>query len=122
MSKDRLREYREKRDPERTPEPGGNGQRGVGSRFVIQQHDASSRHWDFRLEVGGVLRSWAVPKGPSTDPRDKRLAVQTEDHPLSYGEFEGTIPAGEYGAGDVLLWDRGVWIPRDDPERGFKRG
>jgi bifunctional non-homologous end joining protein LigD len=121
---DPLAEYNAKRDFARTPEPRAEiaDAAAHGLRFFIQRHAATRLHYDFRLEWGGTLKSWAVPKGPSLDPDAKRLAVQTEDHPLSYGNFEGTIPAGEYGAGDVLLWDRGVWIPRDDPERGLKRG
>ena len=121
---DPLAEYNAKRDFGRTPEPRAAVSKPSteGLRFFIQRHAATRRHYDVRREWDGTLKSWAVPKGPSLDPDAKRLAVQTEDHPLSYGDFEGTIPAGEYGAGDVLLWDRGIWIPRDDPERGFKRG
>ncbi|MBB3184883.1 DNA ligase D-like protein (predicted 3'-phosphoesterase) [Halomonas fontilapidosi] len=106
-SRDNLKRYREKRDLHRTPEPDEGGREGQRPRFVIQQHDASTLHYDVRLEVDGVLKSWAVPKGPSTDPRDKRLAIPTEDHPLAYADFEGVIPKGEYGAGTVLIWDRG---------------
>jgi DNA ligase D-like protein (predicted 3'-phosphoesterase) len=109
MSRDRsLATYRSKRDPAVSGEPRGRGGKNrTGSLFVIQRHDASSLHFDFRLEVDGVLASWAVPKGPSTDPRDKRLATRTEDHPLDYAQFEGVIPEGSYGAGTVIVWDIG---------------
>lgn len=104
-----LGEYRAKRDLHRSGEPSG-GSVGEQPRFVVQRHDASSLHFDVRLEVDGVLVSWAVPKGPSTDPREKRLATRTEDHPLDYADFEGVIPEG-YGAGSVVVWDRGTWHP-----------
>ncbi|MGY3390931.1 bifunctional non-homologous end joining protein LigD [Bradyrhizobium sp. USDA 3311] len=119
----KLSTYRQKRDFEKTPEP--SGEAAVASskqrRFVIQKHDASRLHYDFRLEFDGVFKSWAVTKGPSLDPHDKRLAVEVEDHPLDYGDFEGTIPEGQYGGGTVMLWDRGTW-EADDPERGFRKG
>ena len=109
---DPLATYNAKRDFKRTAEPAGKRASSTGGNsFVVQKHDATRLHWDFRIEVDGVLKSWAVTRGPSPDPEDKRLAVRTEDHPLAYGEFEGTIPKGEYGGGTVMLWDRGTWAP-----------
>jgi DNA ligase D-like protein (predicted 3'-phosphoesterase) len=106
----RLEEYRRRRDFSRTGEPEGAGRgAGAGPGFVVQIHDASTTHFDFRLEVDGVLASWAVPKGPSGDPREKRLAMRTEDHPLEYRDFEGVIAAGEYGGGTVIVWDEGSY-------------
>ena len=126
---ERLERYREMRDFSRTPEPSGRREArkraaaSHGLRYYIQRHNARRLHYDFRLELDGVLKSWAVPKGPSLDPADKRLAVQTEDHPLEYGEFEGVIPEKQYGAGDVLLWDRGEWTPEDDdPAQALRKG
>jgi DNA ligase D-like protein (predicted 3'-phosphoesterase) len=108
--KDSLKEYESKRDFRKTPEPSGEGGKASDKPvFVIQKHDARSLHYDFRLEVDGVLKSWAVPKGPSTDPSQKRLAVPTEDHPLDYASFEGVISEGEYGAGTVMVWDHGPY-------------
>jgi DNA ligase D-like protein (predicted 3'-phosphoesterase) len=107
---DRLAEYREKRDLSRSGEPSGRRRRRSWQpRFVIQRHDASTPHFDFRLQVGDVLVSWSVPKGPSLDPRDKRLAVRTEDHPMDYADFEGEIPRDQYGAGTVVVWDTGSY-------------
>lgn len=119
-----LEEYRRKRNFQKTPEPsaGRVKKRAEQLSYLIQKHDATRLHYDFRLELDGVLLSWAVTKGPSLNPADKRLAVRTEDHPLSYGAFEGTIPKGEYGGGTVMLWDTGTWEPLDDPQAGLKKG
>jgi bifunctional non-homologous end joining protein LigD len=121
---DLLSPYRAKRSLARTPEPAGTVEQGVGPGllFVVHKHAARHLHFDLRLEMEGVLRSWAVPKGPSLDPADKRLAVHVEDHPIEYGDFEGLIPEGNYGAGAVILWDRGQWVPHGDPMEGLAKG
>ncbi len=119
-----IETYNRKRDFKKTKEPRGRKLKGKGDSFVVQKHEASRLHWDFRLELDGVLKSWAVPKGPSLDPGENRLAMRTEDHPLDYGGFEGTIPKGEYGGGTVMLWDQGRWIPdpRKDPKKTIDEG
>jgi DNA ligase D-like protein (predicted 3'-phosphoesterase) len=122
-AKEKLESYRSKRDFDRSPEPKENGSGRDGEpRFTIQKHDARTLHYDVRLEIDGVLASWSVPKGPSTDPRERRLAIRTEDHPVEYADFEGVIPEGEYGAGPVLVWDRGTFRNlRADKEGEEKR-
>ena len=122
-----LEIYRKKRKFDVTAEPRGRqGRQGRpgrgGGRYVIQKHAARRLHYDLRLELDGVMKSWAVTRGPSRDPADKRLAVHVEDHPIEYNSFEGTIPQGEYGGGTVMIWDRGRWIPEGDPHRGFAKG
>jgi bifunctional non-homologous end joining protein LigD len=119
---DPLESYRAKRSVERTPEPAGAVGEAAGRRYVFHKHAASHLHWDLRLELDGVLKSWAVPRGPSFDQADKRLAVHVEDHPVEYGEFEGIIPEGNYGAGAVIIWDRGTWEPVEDPAEGLRKG
>ena len=125
-SRKKLSSYRSKRDFTKTAEPSGDTAIEPSSRrrFVIQKHAATRLHYDLRLELDGVFKSWAVTRGPSLDPADKRLAVEVEDHPLDYGDFEGTIPKGEYGGGTVQLWDRGHWEPEGDktPEKALADG
>ena len=126
-----LRRYREKREPGTTPEPFGEEERlrrplpaGAARTFVVQQHAATRMHWDLRLEIGGVMVSWAIPRGPSLDPNERRLAVQTEDHPMEYSTFEGVIPEGNYGAGAMIVWDYGAYHTADglSPDESLTKG
>src|SRR6187200_2341902 len=119
---DNLATYRAKRSVDTTTEPMGTVSPVPGHLFVVHKHAARQLHFDLRLEMDGVLRSWAVPKGPSYDTNDKRLAVKVEDHPLEYGDFEGVIPAGNYGAGGVIVWDRGEWVALEDWREGLEKG
>jgi len=122
--KTRLKRYVAKRDFHKTSEPSDKSRTARGKKliFVVQKHAARRLHWDFRLEWEGTLRSWAVPKGPSLDPADKRLAVEVEDHPIAYAKFEGDIPKGQYGGGHVDIWDDGTWEPVGDFNKGLKKG
>lgn len=122
MAAEKLRTYRQKRDFSRTREPRGVEQASEGNRFVVHKHHATADHYDLRLELDGVLKSWAVPRGPSLNPADKRLAVETEDHPLDYIDFEGLIPEGEYGGGPMIVWDAGVWAPMEDARTSLEKG
>src|SRR5579871_7016957 len=120
-----LSEYQRKRDFTKTPEPGAGAQAVSGAHggmFCVQRHDATHLHYDLRLEIGGTLKSWAVPKGPCLDPKVRRFAKLVEDHPLEYATFEGRIPKGNYGAGTVIVWDRGRYVTLKDPERGLADG
>src|SRR5436190_10035165 len=119
----KLAKYRAMRDFAKTAEPSGARTTAApGNSFVIQKHAARRMHYDFRLELGGVLLSWSVPKGPSLSPTERRLAVRTEDHPMAYAGFEGIIPQGQYGGGTVVVWDRGTWEPEGDAVAGLKKG
>src|SRR3974390_2018755 len=117
-----LEKYAQKRDFARTPEPVAAFGAGDDHQFVVQMHAARRLHFDLRLELDGVLKSWAVTRGPSLTLGEKRLAVRTEDHPVQYLDFEGNIPKGEYGGGSMIVWDRGRWIPKEDPHRGLQKG
>src|SRR5919112_2152902 len=119
---DSLATYRAKRSADSSPEPVGTVSVVPGRMFVVHKHAASHLHFDLRLEMDGVLKSWAVPKGPSYDMADKRLAVRVEDHPIEYGHFEGIIPKGNYGAGGIIVWDRGEWVPLEDWREGLEKG
>src|SRR5215210_7143243 len=122
QAKDSLAKYRAKRSPDSSPEPVGTVSVIPGRLFVVHKHAASHLHFDLRMEMVGVLKSWAVPKGPSYDMADKRLAVRVEDHPMEYGDFEGIIPKGNYGAGGIIVWDRGEWVPLEDWREGLEKG
>ncbi len=122
MAAPKLSSYRQKRDFSRTSEPTGEATVGEGNRFVVHKHHATADHYDLRLEMDGVLKSWAIPKGPSLNPADKRYAAETEDHPLEYLEFEGVIPEGEYGGGPMIVWDTGTWAPMGDVGEALDTG